>query len=135
MDPSSLAAAAIPVIVNYLSRSEKVGDAAVGLASDLYQRVRGWFTDDPTATGALDRLEEEPENPRRQGAAEFALASALDADPERVRQLGDLLRALESAGSGSAVGTISDAGVVSLSGDVTLKGTHVAGRDLTIDGT
>jgi hypothetical protein len=135
MDPVS-AAAITSLLVNY-------GRHLAGVASDvidegvtrglrtLWDKVRTAFSADQQASGALERLAEQPENQRRQAAVEDHLDELMCADSEFAASLKAIVEQLEAAGQRTI--QVRDAGAVAIGGNVSLKGTHhVAGRDITV---
>jgi hypothetical protein len=139
-DPTALAPQALPLLVTYLRHLG--GRLATHVASDLdnlivskltalYDQVRAKVTGDNYAEQALERLEQEPENPRRQGAFEDALAEVVDRDPSFAAVLAGLLEDVRRA-AGPTLTRIEASGATSIHGDVTLEGTNVAGRDLHV---
>jgi hypothetical protein len=135
MDPATLAASAVSLMAGYLSRNkdklaDKAGDAVVGGLERLYHWVADRFRRQAPTASALDGLEQTPDDARKQGAVEFALAQLIDQDAEFARQLAELVTTVEQAGGGSV--HISDSGAVSF-GEQRISGKYVAGRDLRID--
>jgi hypothetical protein len=131
--------AAVGLLVGYLGRlGVKVGEqvageldeAVLGRLRRLYELVKARVAGDGYAAGALERVEAEPENERRQGALEDALGELVDADGEFAAQLGALVEEVKAASGGMV--QVSDAGVVSFGGQVTMRGRYVAGRDMTV---
>jgi hypothetical protein len=107
------------------------GEFLAGRVKALVAAVRAHFRDDPAATDALDRLDQAPDDARRQGAVEERVEEALAADPSFVAALQQLADEIRAAGPQSV--TVQDAGAVAVNGNVTLTaGGHAAGRDLII---
>jgi hypothetical protein len=139
-DPSTLASQALPLLVTYLRH---VGGRLVDRAADdlddmvlrkltaLYERVKAKVTGESFAGQALERLEQEPENTRRQGAFEDALAEVVTGDPSFAAVLAGLLEEARRT-AGPTLTRIDQSGATSIHGDVTLEGTNVAGRDLHV---
>lgn len=101
----------------------------------LWDAVAARFGGDPVAEGALDRLREQPENTRRQGAVEDHLEELVRSDPEFARTLAELVRALgeESAAEGST--HVHGSGAVAAGqGRVSISGTYAGGRDVHVHG-
>jgi hypothetical protein len=68
--------------------ADDLDDLVLGKLSALYERVKAKVTGESFAGQALERLEQEPENPRRKGAFEAALAEVVHgARPSRPRCL------------------------------------------------
>jgi hypothetical protein len=139
MDPISLATGAVALLIPFLAQmggrvAEHMGDALARsgptMVEQLYQRVRARVTGEPYAEQALQRLEQQPDNDRRQRAFEDALADLLQAEPAFAE---DIRRLVEDASHITQTNytQITDAGTVAVEGDVNLRGTYVAGRDLT----
>jgi hypothetical protein len=139
-DPTALAPQALPLLVIYLRHlggrlADRVGgdldDLVVGKLTALYERVKAKVTGDSFAGQALERLEQEPENPRRQLAFEDALAEVVQGDLSFAAALAGLLEDARRA-AGPTLARIEESGATSIHGDLTLDGTNVAGRDLHI---
>jgi hypothetical protein len=139
MDPISLATSAVALLIPFIIQmggrvAEHMGDALARsgqtVVERLYQRVRARVTGEPYAEQALQRLEQQPDNDRRRRAFEDALADLLQAEPSFAE---DIQRLVEDAGHATRTNytQITDAGTVAVEGDVNLRGTYVAGRDLT----
>jgi hypothetical protein len=140
LDPAMLASQALPFLLTYLRHvggrlADRVAgdldDLVVSKLTTLYEQVKAKVTGDSYAEQALARLEQEPENTRRQGAFEDALAEVADRDPSFAAALAGLL---EDAGraAGPTLTRIEASGATSIHGDLTLEGTNVAGRDLHV---
>jgi hypothetical protein len=106
-------------------------DMVLGKLTALYERVKAKVTGESFAGQALERLEEEPENTRRQGAFEDALAEVVRGDPSFATALAGLLEEAQRT-AGPTLTRIEQSGATSIHGDVTLEGTNVAGRDLHV---
>ena len=139
-DPSTLASQALPLLVIYLRHvggrlvdhvAGDLDDMVLGKLTAIYERVKAKVTGESFAGQALERLEQEPENARRQGAFEDALAELVDRDPSFAASLAGLLEAAHRA-AGPTLTRIEQSGATSIHGDVTLEGTNVAGRDLHV---
>jgi hypothetical protein len=139
-DPTVLAPQALPLLVTYLHHlggrladrvARDLDDLVVGKLTALYERVKAKVTGDSFAGQALERLEQEPENPRRQLAFEDALAEVVQGDPSFAAALAGLLQDTRRA-AGPTLARIEESGATSIHGDLTLDGTYVAGRDLHI---
>jgi hypothetical protein len=138
MDPTALATAAVSLIAAFLGRvgeqaadeaAGELGQAAVGKLRRLYEAVKRRVAPDSFAQGALERLEQQPENQRRQGALEDAVAEMAAADQGFRDELARLLEEVRAA-AGDRI-EISESGAVAIHGDVRMRGTYVAGRDMT----
>jgi hypothetical protein len=139
MDPVAIATAAVSLIAGFLGRvgdqaadqaADELGQAAVGKLRRLYEVVKRRVAPDSFAQGALERLEQQPENGRRQGALEDAIAEMAEADQAFRDELSRLLEEVQAA-AGDRI-QISESGAVAIHGDVRMRGTYVAGRDMTI---
>lgn len=142
MDPMSIATAAVSLLFPFFSQlagkmteriGEGLGDAAMDRLRRLYETVRDRLTGDRFAGEALEGMRQQPESERDQGAVQYALARTIEEDP----QFGETLqRLIEEAqrSVGPSVGQVSESGIVALGGDVNLRGTNVAGRDMKIEG-
>lgn len=139
-DPATLAPQVLPLLVTYLRHlggrlaDRVVGDLddlVVGKLTALYERVKAKVAGDGYAGQALERLEQEPENPRRQGAFEDALAEVVHGDPSFAAALAGLLEDARRD-AGPILTRIEQSGATSIHGDVTMEGTNVAGRDLHV---
>ncbi|MEV7553647.1 hypothetical protein AB0N89_28870 [Amycolatopsis sp. NPDC089917] len=83
------------------------------------------------ASGALDRLAEQPDNKRLQGAVEDHLDEILSADADFAASLSELVERMKATGHPGV--QVRDSGAVAIGGNVSVKGTRqVAGRDITI---
>jgi hypothetical protein len=139
-DPATLASQALPFLLTYLRHvggrlaghvAGDLDDLVVGKLTALYDRVKVKVTGDSYAEQALERLEQETENTRRQGAFEDALAEVAQGDPSFAAALAGLLEDARLA-AGPTLTRIEASGATSIHGDLTLEGTNVAGRDLHI---
>ena len=139
-DPAMLASQALPFLLTYLRHvggrladhvAGDLDDLVVGKLTAVYDRVRAKVTGDSYAEQALERLEQEPENVRRQGAFEDALMEVMDRDPSFSAALAGLLEDARQA-AGPTLTRIEHSGATSIRGDLSLEGTNVAGRDLHI---
>jgi hypothetical protein len=142
MDPLSLATAAVSLIVPVLGRAaghianrvgDDLGEAVTARLERLYEAIKARLAPGSYADGALQRLEEQPDNERRKAALQDGLTELIEADPAFGKELLELIRAAEAAG-GREVVQIMDAGAISIGGDVKMRGTNVAGRDMTVQG-
>jgi hypothetical protein len=136
MDPVTLAATTVGLIAGYISRHQtqlvdQVGDAVVGRLGALHDWVRGLLRREPGAGAALERLEDDPADARRQGMVEFALSQLIERDDVLAGELAALVTAVDEERPG-AVAQITQSGAVAVGGDVRMSGTYVAGRDLTV---
>jgi hypothetical protein len=139
-DPSTLASQALPLLVAYLRHvggrlvdrvADDFDDLVLGKLTALYEQVKAKVTGESFAGQALERLEQEPENPRRQGAFEEVLAEVVHGDPSFAAVLAGLLEDARRT-AGPTLTRIEQSGATSIHGDVTLEGTNVAGRDLRV---
>ena len=140
MDPAALGVSAVALLVPFLS---KVGDrladrAGVNLEQAiavrlerLYRRVKSRLQGDRFGEVTLERLEQQPDNRARQVSLAEVIDDLVAKDPEFATSLRELVEDARRAG-GAALARIVDAGAVALHGDISLQGTNVAGRDLTI---
>jgi len=142
MDPILIATTAVSLLVPFFQRvgghlaeriGQDLGDAAMGRLDRLYDAVRSRLTGDRIAVGVLEKVREQPDSERDQGALQLALAQAIEADPSFGEALAELIEEAKAAG-GPNLARVSDAGAVAIGGNVNMKGTNVAGRDLTISG-
>lgn len=125
-----MAAMAIAGVVRYLGRKARgvaerklVDPQLERLYDAVSRRVAG-----TRATGrALEELEAEPNDPRRQARLEYALELEIDGDPAFGQQLKGLLERIPSKEIGDV--HIEGSGAVALMGDVKMSGQNVAGRD------
>ncbi|EMD24215.1 hypothetical protein [Amycolatopsis azurea] len=130
------AAAITSLLINYgrhlAGVASEVVDEGVrqGLRA-LWEKVRDRFSSDPQASGALDRLAEQPGNQRRQAAVEDHLDEVLSADADFAASLSELVERMKATGRHDI--QVRDSGAVAIGGNVSIKGTRqVAGRDITI---
>jgi hypothetical protein len=137
MDPGALATAAVSLIAAFLGRVGEqaadqaaggLGQAAVEKLRRLYEAVKRGVAPDSSAQGALERLEQQPGNQRRQGALEDAVAEMAEADQGFREELARLLEEVQAA-AGDKI-EIGESGAVAMHGDVIMRGTYVAGRDM-----
>jgi hypothetical protein len=140
LDSTTLASQVLPLLVTYLRHlGGRLADRVAGDLDDmvldkltaLYERVKAKVTGESFAGHALERLEQAPENPRRQGAFEDALAEVVHGDPSFAAALAGLLEDARRA-AGPTLTRIEESGATSIHGDVTMEGTNVAGRDLHV---
>lgn len=108
---------------------EQLGDVAASKLRQLYEAVRQQFSGDDFATGALDRLEKDPENQHRQQTLQAVLAEQLTGSAEFAAVIARLLEGVEAAGGASIVAV--DVGAIA-GRDVHMRGRFVAGRDLHV---
>ena len=137
MDPVALASAAASLIAAFLGRvgeqaadraAGELGEAAVGRLRGLYEAVKRRLAPGTFAQGALERLEQQPENDRRRAALEDALVELAEVDQGFREELSGLVEEVKTAG-GDRI-EISESGAVAIHGDVRMRGTYVAGRDM-----
>jgi hypothetical protein len=136
MDPMSLAIQAVGLLAPFLGTAgnrlaERVGDAAATRLERLYDKVRTGMARDHLSRTTLEQLRKTPDNEQAQGAAQYALAQAIEKDQEFAAVLAQLVEEARSAG-GVDIAQIRDAGAVAIRGDVRMQGEHVAGRDMII---
>lgn len=138
MDPMTLASAAVGMLGPFLAKlaesgmakaGENMADAAGERLGALYNAVKSRFSGDTYQEAVLRGAEDRPDNPTRLNALEGVLAEVLEADPDFADTLSRLLDAAQAAGVQAL--RVSDSGAVA-GGDVTMRGTYVAGRDLHI---
>ncbi|MDP9207967.1 MAG: hypothetical protein M3O65_05615, partial [Actinomycetota bacterium] len=102
----------------------------------LYDRLKARFAGDGTGRLALERLAEQPEDPRRQASLQHVLAQALETDPrfaaELVAMVGEI-RAAAPALTMTQVNVSQSGATAAGGGDVRMSGETVAGRDITIN--
>ena len=140
-DLAALASQALPYLVTYLRHlggrladhaAGDLDDLVVGKLTAVYERIKAKVTGGSFPGQALERLEEEPENTHRQGAFEDALVEVMQGDPSFAAALADLLEDTRQA-AGPTLTRIEESGATAIHGDITMKGTNVAGRDLRVD--
>ena len=107
---------------------EQSGEAAQGAIRALFGHVRDRFRGDDYAARALQRLEENPDNERRQAAVVDILAEKLEEDPGFADEVRKLLDDVREAGGPIS---IQDGGAVAINGDVIINADRAAGRDQT----
>jgi hypothetical protein len=138
MDPVSLAAVAIGLLVPYLQRiagklgdrsGDAIADAAAPILKSLHQLVRTKLPPGSSQGALLDGVLEQPDDANRHQSLETALAGAAAQDEAFKADLERLVAAARAAGAVQI--TATDAGVVA-AGDVKVRGTYVSGRDMTI---
>jgi hypothetical protein len=136
LDPISAA-----VVIGLLSRyarhlagqAGQVVDEQVkeGMAA-LWRAIRARFAADPVASGALDRMAEQPDNEKRAGAVEDHLSEVMTADPGFAEAVGRLVAAATPTVTNV---TVANSGVVATGGSVTVaSGWLAAGRDAIVSG-
>jgi hypothetical protein len=142
MDPITIATAAVSLLVPFFQRlggrlaervGEDLGDAAMRKLDRLYEAVRGHLAGNRVASSALETVKEQPDSERDQGALQLALAQAVESDPSFGQTLATLIEDVKAAG-GPTITWVSDAGAVAIGGNVEMRGTNVAARDMTISG-
>jgi hypothetical protein len=138
MDPITLAAAAVSMLVPFLVRvgghvvdrsSEKLGDAAMEKLTELYEAFRARFRNDSYATALLRGVEDEPASTSRQQALELLIRDVVAQDQAFAQQLERLVHEAEAVGGTQLL--VRDAGAVA-GRDVYQRGHYVAGRDLNL---
>jgi hypothetical protein len=139
VDPVSLAAAAVPIVLAWLRKVgggvvddvvESTSAATAAKLKQIFQAIKDRFAGDAFAEQALDRVGEDTESAPRQRTLEDVLAERLEKDPDFARVLEGLIGELSPADRASVVAI--NTGIVA-AGDVTQSGHNVAGRDLTIN--
>jgi hypothetical protein len=142
VDPLSIATAAVSLLGPYFAQlagkvtdriGQSLGDKAMGQLDRLYEVVKGRLDERGSGGTALERMRQRPDSERDQGAVEQALEATIAEDDAFGARLLELIQEAQAAGV-PAVVQVSDAGAVALRGDVQLRGTNVAGRDMTIQG-
>ena len=97
----------------------------------VWDKVRNRLSGDDQASGALERLAEQPDNNRRQVALEDHLDEILQADAAFAASLTELVEQVGARSYGNI--DVKDAGAVAIGGDVTISGKdYTAGRDVTV---
>jgi hypothetical protein len=135
MDPMSLAVQVVGLLAPFLGTAgnrlaERAGDTAATHLERLYDKVRTAMARNHLSNTALERLTDAPDDGRAQGAAQYALAQAIEVDQELAAILARLVKEARSAGGD--ITQIHDAGAVAIRGDVRMHGDHIAGRDMII---
>ncbi|MFD6174336.1 hypothetical protein [Streptomyces coeruleorubidus] len=132
---------AVGVVVGLIAdyAAQVAGGAVDSAVADRLRRV--WdavaarFRGDPAAEGALERLREQPENSRRQGAVEDHLEEMIRNDPEFGNTLAQLLREVGEAGGSNHTTRVENAGAVATGqGRVNINGSFAGGRDINLNG-
>jgi hypothetical protein len=139
VDPVSLAAAAVPIMLAWLRKAtgpvvddivDSTSAAAAAKLKQIYQAIKDRFAGDTFAEQALDRVGEDTESAPRQRTLEDVLAERLEKDPDFAHVLEGLIGELSPAEQASIVAINTG---IAAGGDVTQSGHNVAGRDLTIN--
>lgn len=142
MDPMALAGSAVALLVPYLERvagrvvgqaAEDLDQAVMGVVGRIYNAIKGRVTVDGFAEGALKRLEQRPVDEGRQATLQDVMAELIEGDPAFQTVLTKLVEEAKATG-GTSIAQIADSGAAAVGGNVTMTGTHVAGRDMTIGG-
>jgi hypothetical protein len=110
---------------------EELSEGADSGLRRLYDRVKQRVSGDKYGEAALERVEAQPDDERRQAVLAEVLDEAMAADPGFARELGELVQECKSS-LGDRV-EIQESGFVAF-GPVTQKGKYVAGRDITLGG-
>jgi hypothetical protein len=136
MDPATLASTAIGLLGPLLGKvgegglariGESITDKALEPLSRLYTGVKNRLQGDPYGKAVLAGAEERPGSQARLGALESTLAELLTADPGFATLIEGLVTEAKAAGATH----INDSGAVA-GGDVNIRGTYAAGRDMHI---
>jgi hypothetical protein len=99
----------------------------------LYETVKRRLSRDSYADETLSRVQAEPDNERRRRALQDVLDELVETDVDFARELaGAVADARRAAGDSIQ---IDNSGAVAVQGNVVMRGTNVAGRDLTIGGS
>jgi hypothetical protein len=139
MDPATIAAAVIPVVITWFGKAGKqlldktaqaASEGALEKIKQIYETIRSRFSGDAFADQALQRVGDDPDSVPRRKTLEAVLTERLGEDAEFAATLQGLIEELASAGGTSIVAI--ESGVVA-GGNVTQRGRFVAGRDLTIN--
>jgi hypothetical protein len=140
MDPMALGASAVALLAPYVGRlggrvADRLGadveEAVATRLEDLYRWIKGKVTGDQFAESTLERLEERPDSQTRQASLAGVLGEMAQDDGRFASELAGLVEDVRRAGGPTFV-QITDAGAVSIHGNLTMRGTNVAGRDLSI---
>jgi hypothetical protein len=138
MDPATLATAAIGLLAPFLHKisdagltraGESLTDTAVAKLSGLHQAIKQKVGKDPYDEALLRGVEDRPDNTTRLRTLESRLSEILDEDPEFAATVTRLLE--EATAAGARTIQAADSGAVA-GGNITMTGTHVAGRDMHI---
>jgi hypothetical protein len=138
MDPLSLAAAAVGLLVPYFRQAagkiaeragERLADSTLAGLRSLYERVRAGLVPGSYRGGLLEGVQAEPDDPGLQEVLKLELAKLIAADPQFAEELERLVAHAEQAGAVRI--TASDSGMVA-GRDVQQHGRYVAGRDMAI---
>jgi hypothetical protein len=105
----------------------------MGVVGRIYNAIKGRVTVDGFAEGALKRLEQRPVDEGRQATLQDVMAELIEGDPAFQTVLTKLVEEAKATG-GTSIAQIADSGAAAVGGNVTMTGTHVAGRDMTIGG-
>jgi hypothetical protein len=139
MDPLTLAGMAVAALVQYVAakgahlvkHAANDVDQRVDHALDsMYDTIKARVSGEPRAERAFRELEADPSDERRQGRLEGVLEALVEDDPSFAERLQSLLDAAGAQPTRRV--DISDAGAIAIEGDIQIRGTNVAGRDLTI---
>jgi hypothetical protein len=142
MDPMALAGSAVALLVPYLERvagrvvgqvGQDLDQAVMGVVERIYAAIKSRVGVDGFAEGALERLEQQPVDQRRQATVQDVVAELIDDDSAFRTLLTELVEEAKAAG-GTSIAQIAESGAAAVGGNVTMTGTHVAGRDMTIGG-
>ncbi|WP_433330200.1 hypothetical protein [Spirillospora sp. CA-294931] len=136
MEPITLAAATIGVLVPYLGQIAggglaRIGETATDSASqrvtELYRAIRTRVTGASYEEAILDGAEEQPENEARRAALQNVLAELIQNDPDFAETLSELVKGTTEIRPIQ----VTDSGAVAAN-DFHQSGTYVAGRDLNL---
>jgi murein L,D-transpeptidase YcbB/YkuD len=140
VEPVSLAASAVALLVPYLERvagrvaeqaTDALADAAIPALKRLYEAVKARLRPGTYAGNQLQGVEERPDSEGRQQALRSALAEEVESDPAFAAELDRLVSQAQTA-TGVRV-TATDVGVIA-GRDAHLRGGYVAGRDMDLSG-
>jgi hypothetical protein len=140
MDPMALGASAVSLLAPYVGRlggrlADRLGadleEAVATRLERLYQWIKEKVTGDQFAESMLERLEERPNSQARQASLAGILGEMAQDDDRFAAELAVLVEDTRRAGGPTFV-QITDAGAVAIHGNLTMRGTNIAGRDLRI---
>ena len=136
MEPLAVGAV-VALMADYAARMAggMLDSAVADRLRRVWDTVAGRFRGDPVAEGALNRLQDQPDNTRRQGAVHDHLQEIVNNDPAFTQLLTELVRAASEANEHDAATRVKNSGAVAMDqGRIEMHGTYTGGRDIHVHG-
>ena len=141
MDPVTLAASAVSLLVPYLAKAGRivvenagkdVGEFVSSKVEALYEAVKNKFTRNDYASQSLKRLAEKPDDEDRQATMKGVLKDALADDPRLQEMLSQLLAEIKQVGGDSIIQVYGSGAAATRGGVAAGERGYAAGGDINI---